>query len=222
MNAKPRMPIGIEVCILAGGLSTRMGRDKGRARLGRRTMLAGIRATVRRLELKVRTVRRDRVARCGPIGGIYTALTTSQAESILFVACDMPFVSVELLERVCTRLRRHETAVFTHEGGIAGFPFLLRRAECLPVVERQIKKGEFSLQSLARILRATKIRPFASSVKELANINTPEDLRRARERVRNLASRRKTAHPEGVSPKGKRDEKTPSPSPLPFMRQKRA
>jgi molybdopterin-guanine dinucleotide biosynthesis protein A len=87
-----------EICILAGGLSRRMGKDKTRLRLGRRSMLALIRAQARATGLPVRVIRRDAVPRCGPVGGIYSALQTTRAEAVLFLACDMPFVTAELIQ----------------------------------------------------------------------------------------------------------------------------
>ena len=87
----------LEVCILAGGLSSRMGRDKARLRLNGRTLLAQVRDAAQTLGCPVRVIRRDLVTRCGPLGGVFTALKTSRAEAVLFLACDMPFVSPELL-----------------------------------------------------------------------------------------------------------------------------
>ena len=77
-----------------------MGRDKARHRLGSKTLLAIIDLEARRLGLPVRIIRRDLVRRCGPLGGIYTALKTSEAAAELFLACDMPFVSTDLLTSV--------------------------------------------------------------------------------------------------------------------------
>ncbi len=183
MKAASNQHLNFEVCILAGGLSTRMGRDKSRLRLGQRTMLGHIRATVRQLGFSVRSIRRDKVRRSGPIGGIYTALRSSKADAVLFLACDMPFVSADLLERMIRMLPPSRNAVFACEGKLAGFPCLLRRENCLPLVSQQIAKSEFSLQALARVLRAKMLRPLRHASPELTNINTPSELEAARQRM---------------------------------------
>src|SRR5215213_7030364 len=90
----------LEICILAGGLSSRMGRDKSKLRLGGKTLLSHVRKTAGTLDLPVRVVRRDLVPRCGPMGGIYTALKTTSAEAVLFLACDMPQISSALLKKL--------------------------------------------------------------------------------------------------------------------------
>ncbi|MDB6122677.1 MAG: molybdenum cofactor guanylyltransferase [Pedosphaera sp.] len=174
----------VEVFILAGGLSSRMGRDKAKLRLGRRTMLGHIRRPAKELGLPVRILRKDVISRCGPLGGIYTGLIKSRADAVLFLACDMPFVSAGLLEEIIESLGASRKAVFSRYGDLAGFPLLLRREACLPVVEEQIEKKEFSLQSLARVLKAKVLRPERTRAEELENINTPEELEKARERLR--------------------------------------
>lgn len=178
MTTRARATFDCEICLLAGGLSSRMGRDKARLRLGRRTLLGHVRALARALKLPVRVIRRDLVPRCGPLGGVYTALKTSETEATLFLACDMPFVSATLLQTLVSNARRTK-AVFTRAEGRAGFPFLLRRTT-LTVVERQLAAKEFSLQSLAKKLGARTLRPGKESP-ELLNINTPEDWRAARQ-----------------------------------------
>jgi molybdopterin-guanine dinucleotide biosynthesis protein A len=169
-----------EICILTGGLSSRMGRDKSRLRLSGRTMLAHIRATAKSSGLPHRLVRRDLVARCGPLGGLYTALVTSRADATLFLSCDMPFVSAGLLGMLVRKARHDESSLFVESIGRAGFPFLLFRRVALPVLEGQLEKRELSLQRLAQVLRSQIIRPTASQLRELLNVNTPEDLRKAR------------------------------------------
>lgn len=89
--------LSCEVCILAGGHSTRMGRDKARLQLGGVSLLTRLRRTARELHLPARVIRRDLVPRCGPLGGIFTALTVTSAEAMLFLSCDMPFVTSALL-----------------------------------------------------------------------------------------------------------------------------
>jgi len=159
-----------------------MGRDKSRLRIGRRTMLAHARQAAEALGLRVRVIRRDIVPRCGPLGGVLTALRTSRAEGELFLACDMPFVSVALLRKLLRKLSRSCQAAFTLNGGLAGFPFAMR-VECVPIVEAQIGAKEFSLQALARTLRASLVSPPRSRREQTFNINTKVDLAAARARA---------------------------------------
>ena len=174
---KSRPPrVAIAISILAGGLSTRMGRDKAKLRLGRRTMLGHVRAAAVEMGWPVRVIRRDLVARCGPLGGIYTALKTSRADAELFLACDMPFVSPGLLREISAKLSRSCPATFGVVNGMAGFPFVIWK-EALPVIEQQVVQGRFSLQKLAVALNARRVRIPKARQWEVQNINMPEDWR---------------------------------------------
>lgn len=168
----------IEVCILAGGLSSRMGRDKAKLRLGRRTLLGQIRFIAAQLDYSVRVIRKDLVERCGPLGGVYTALRKSRAERILFLSCDQPFIQVNTLERLLKTGGQRTIAVFVADDEGVGFPFWLRRS-VLPVVEAQIAEKRYSLQKLAAVLKAKKLRLLKHQQRELFNINTPEDWQQA-------------------------------------------
>lgn len=153
-----------------------MGRDKARLRLGGRTLLARVRTAARATGWPARVVRRDIGPRRGPLGGVGTAFQRSRAERLVFLPCDLPFVSPEWIRRVG---RGRAGAVFTQTVEGAGFPFALAR-ECVPMVERQLEAGEFSLQRLAAKLRAKRLRLPARRAAELLNVNTPEDWARAR------------------------------------------
>jgi molybdenum cofactor guanylyltransferase len=177
-RASPPRP-SIEICILAGGLSTRMGRDKSRVAFKGRTLLAHVRLMASKLEKPVRVIRRDLVPRCGPLGGVFTALTKSRADSVLFLACDMPFVSAGLLHELETRLSPKRQAIFAVLDGVAGFPFIVRR-QALAVVEQQIARKEFSLQKLAAALDARLWTIPKRRQEELRNLNSPGDLRAVR------------------------------------------
>lgn len=176
-NAKPGTGLAaIEVVILAGGLSTRMGRDKARLRLHGRTLLAWVRAAARATGWPVRVIRRDLVPRCGPLGGIWTGFQRSHAPRLVFLSCDMPFVTPELIRTVAERQGK---AVFVQTEEGAGFPFVLDR-ECLPLIEQALAENRFSLQALAARLRAKRLRAPRSRQAELRNLNTPEEFARAR------------------------------------------
>jgi len=177
-------PLALEICILAGGLSRRMGRDKAQLPIGGGTLLSTIRASAKATGLPVRVIRRDHVPRCGPLGGIYTALKTTRADVILFLPCDTPFVSTELLQFLLDKMssgrlsRPPSDGVFVAQKDTVGFPFLLRRA-ALAGISEQIKRRDFSLQALARLLRAKKVHLSSRWSGQLRNLNTPEDWARA-------------------------------------------
>lgn len=157
-----------------------MGRNKAALRLGGRTLLGRVRALAQQLGLPVRVIRRDLIPGRGPLGGIHTALTTSRAARILFLSCDMPFVSTDLLGRIHRSSGARTPALFVREAKGVGFPFLLRRS-CLAIVERQLGRSQLSLQALARTLRAKTIRSRRGQGWELFNVNTPAEWRQARQ-----------------------------------------
>ena len=174
----PCVDIGVEICILAGGLGSRLGGGKPRVRLGRRTLLGHVRANAAPLGLPVRVVKEDLVPRCGPLGGIYSGLRTSHRRGVLFLACDMPFVSPALLRRMIGRFDG-ENALVTVARGRPGFPLILPRS-LLATVEGLIARRNFSLRALASASCARVVRVSAPAV---FNVNTPEDLIYAKKRL---------------------------------------
>ena len=156
-----------------------MGRDKARLRLGRRTLLGHVRAAAVASGLPVRIIRRDAVPRCGPLGGIFTALNSTRHRAVIFLSCDQPFVSRATILALA-RAIRSMSICYSDAAGVAGFPFVITKA-ALPIVAEQIARKEFSLQRLARRLNATT-RPIPSGRKwEWFNVNTPVELLTARE-----------------------------------------
>jgi len=163
-----------------------MGRDKGSICLQRKRLLTRIREEISKTTWPVHVLRKDSVKRCGPLGGIYTALKKCRAEAVLFIACDMPFISAALLKRIAQAMKPGTAAVFTKQDKFAGFPFALR--ECtIEHVKRQIETGDFSLQTLARYLRAKSVRAKKS---ELFDIDTPEALASARKHLKSRTASR--------------------------------
>lgn len=153
-----------------------MGRNKAELPLAGRPLLEHARQAAERAGLPVRIIRRDLVPRCGPIGGVYTALRTTEAHAVLFLACDMPFVTAALIRGVLSRLTSTTKAVFTRQKE-PGFPFALR-ASAIPEVKGLLEAKEFALKTLARQLKAR----YVTAPREQAgcNLNTPEDYEHAK------------------------------------------
>jgi len=168
----------IEAVILAGGQSRRMGQDKTRLRVGRRTLLGHARRVAEQLDLPCRVIKVDYQSGFGPIGGIQTALRRANAQRVLFLCCDMPFLSSALVEKL---LALEGPALFTEADGMAGFPFCLN-PDLLSEVDRCIEMGELSLQNLARAL-GQMVHVPESDWPQLTNINTPKQLANARARL---------------------------------------
>src|SRR5262249_40027045 len=152
----------------------RMGRDKSRLRIGRQTLLGNIYKAAKATGFRVRIIRRDIVPRCGPLGGVFTALGSSKAEFCLFLACDMPFVSPALMLWLLKHVSSSAPAVFVISKEGPGFPFVLHQS-CLAMVRQQIRRGRYSVSALAQVLKGRMARPPAKFTAELLNINTPWD-----------------------------------------------
>jgi molybdenum cofactor guanylyltransferase len=156
-----------------------MGMEKARLRLGRRTMMGHIRAAAIEAGLPVRVIRRDTTPRCGPMGGVFTALRTSKAGVVVFLSCDMPFVTGQLLTRMLRQFKPQTVALFA-AGDFIGFPFVLRR-ELLALVESMLIAKRLSIQELALQTKAERIDLNTMEARMLFNVNTPQDLERARQ-----------------------------------------
>ncbi len=148
-----------------------MGRDKAKLRFGRGTMLGHLRRAAEAGGFPVRVIRRDSVPRCGPIGGIYTGLKSTRAEVVLFLACDMPFVSTELIRFLVEEGNRSKKALFVRSEGGVGFPLVMRERH-LEAVSEQIRDEEFALHKLAKRIRAGIIQPPRGRSGQLRNVNT--------------------------------------------------
>jgi molybdopterin-guanine dinucleotide biosynthesis protein A len=94
--------------VLAGGKSSRMGRDKAALPLGGRTLLEHIADAVNEAAGSVTLIGPaypgvnipavpDLHPGLGPLGGIHTALMSSHAEWNLILACDLPRISAPFL-----------------------------------------------------------------------------------------------------------------------------
>ena len=164
----------IGACILVGGLSQRMGRDKARLTLGRRTFLSHIRDVASAAGFPVRIIRKDLVPRRGPVGGIYTGLLTSPHQAELFLACDMPFVSAEWLKELADVFRSSGEPVVTKTEAGPGFPLIVPTRYGLFDVVR----GSRSIRSLVEAVAAQVVSLRLPLI--ATNINTPTQLAQAR------------------------------------------
>lgn len=123
----------------------------------------------------------DRVADCGPAGGIYTALSVCRADWALVASCDIPAVRRSLFE-VLLRNRAEDTDIvypLTPDGHMH-MTCALYHKSLMPLLERQIRAGDYRLRRLAELSRSRAVGltdPGLAGM--LANINTREELAEA-------------------------------------------
>jgi molybdenum cofactor guanylyltransferase len=180
--------------VLAGGASRRMGTPKATLELGGRPLLEYPLAAVQGAGLEPAVVakpgsplpplavpRWDEPAEpIHPLTGIVAALTAARGRPVLAVACDMPFVTAELLADLAARAA--PLVVPEVDGRL--HPLLARwDPSLLPALrdalEREAPLHVVATELDAQRLAAAELRRFGSPERLLFNVNDPGDLERA-------------------------------------------
>jgi molybdopterin-guanine dinucleotide biosynthesis protein A len=122
----------------------------------------------------------DAVPEIGPMGGLLALFERARSGFALAVACDMPFVSLALVER----LARHPSAaaaVAPRTDGVWQTLFSrFRVADALAPAREQVSRRVHSMQRLFDALDATPLEIDARERAELADWDTPEDIAQGR------------------------------------------
>ena len=193
----------VEGFILAGGASSRMGRDKARLSLGGRTFIERIASALHSITPIVRVVSAkvesfelnlpvvaDVYHGCGALGGLHAALEACRAPWAIVVSCDLPFVTGELFVRLNSRRAEDVDAIapLQPDGRPQPLCALYSRENCLEYVERLLGEGERRPRALLQQVRTRWVDPaelidLKNAELFFMNVNTPEDYARALERV---------------------------------------
>lgn len=121
----------------------------------------------------------DTIKDCGPLGGIYAALSVSQTEKNIIVACDMPFVSVELLKFFIEQPEGYQIAVPVTDGKIHPLCGCYAK-HIVPQLKTLLQNKVFKMQTVLKSFNTKEIVLDASlsfyTPKLLANINSQQEL----------------------------------------------
>jgi molybdenum cofactor guanylyltransferase len=195
--------VPLSAAALAGGKSRRMGTDKAFVPLvdGGRPMLDLVLDRLRAVADDVMVVANDwerfqlfeaRVVsdvhqEIGALGGIHAAVSQAAHDHCLVVACDMPFLSAELLKRMADEPRDYDVLVPVIPGesrqGGAGRIFQTLHAiyskTCLPAIESRIGEGNRRVVGFFDAVRVrefdvTEIQVVDPEFRSFYNANTPE------------------------------------------------
>ncbi|MGH9558752.1 MAG: molybdenum cofactor guanylyltransferase [Bryobacteraceae bacterium] len=172
--------------VLAGGKSSRMGCDKALLPFATSTLVDHIAGCVlqaagsvtligpperyRALEIPVVA---DLVPGCGPLGGVFTALSITNATWNLIVACDMPGLEVEFLQTLFRAAENSGADCVVPEDSAGLHPLCaVYHVRCREAAAAAIEAKSLKMHDFISSLRDEKIRATLPSV--LENINTPE------------------------------------------------
>jgi len=189
---------GVAAFILAGGKSSRMGRDKAFLQLGGETLLCHALKLAGSVAPRVRIVGdaekfaafgpvvedvyRDR----GPLGGIHAALANTAADLNLMLAVDLPFVESRFLEFLLSEARQ-TSAIVTVPRADKGLQPLcaVYRQTFAEVAEQSLREGKNKIDGLfakveTRVIDEEQLVRAGFSIKMFRNLNTPKEWEKAR------------------------------------------
>ncbi len=170
--------------VLAGGLSSRMGRDKASLPFGGATLLDFQVRKLRGIGIEdvmisgskgeipgTRSIS-DGYPHKGPLGGIHACLEAAKGEAVLFLGVDTPLIPTEALRDL---LSAHETGVTLLRHGERTEPLIGIYDRTLAPLCGQILQSEHTgvWQLLNRA--AVKILRYEGDESLFLNANTPED-----------------------------------------------
>lgn len=173
---------------MAGGRSSRMGRDKALLPAGARTLIEQTADYVKQAAGNVIVIGPleryaflgwpvipDEIQGCGPLGGLCTALRHTRAEWNLIVACDMPGLTAQFLERLFDAAERcgKECLVPLTAAGLEPL-CAIYHARVFPAAESALKRKALKMQAFVRQLDAA-LWPVEDA-RLLRNLNTPEEV----------------------------------------------
>lgn len=190
--------------LLAGGRSSRMGRDKasivvtadGRSQAERGLQLlapvcAGVYLSLRDGQEKPAgceavAVLRDEAAFSGPLAGILTAFKHTPDAAWLVLACDLPFVSAPVIARLIAERGRTAAPFIAYASATDGLPeplCAIYEPSARALLAAHAGRGHYCPRHIIAAEDATMLQLPADARDALENVNTPHDLEQAARRL---------------------------------------
>ncbi|HET8827379.1 MAG TPA: molybdenum cofactor guanylyltransferase [Terriglobales bacterium] len=185
--------------VLAGGKSTRMGKDKAFLEFQGRTLLRNALELGRAITDQVRivgdpakfadfgTVVEDIYPGRGPLGGIHAALKSSATALNLMIGVDLPLLEIRFLEYLTASAVQSGAVVTVPRVGVHYEPLCaVYRTEFVVGAERALVAGRNKIDALftglpTRTVDDQELARHGFAPAMFRNVNTPEDWKLAQE-----------------------------------------
>ena len=190
--------------VTAGGLSSRMAKDKAWLDLGGQSMIERVIRALTPVTANVSIIANDpaysqlglpvfvdKLKGIGPLEAIRTALTNTHFRQVLLVGCDLPFVTPELFGYLL-RVQDNDQIVVPVGPDAQLEPLCaIYCKEVLPRVDDLIESGERKIRNLfamaaTRVVAFKELQHLPGSDLFFENVNTPSDYLRAQEKLQRL------------------------------------
>lgn len=188
-----------EAFVLAGGKSSRMGKDKGLVLLKGKPMISYVLDTLGKTKLPVNIIAndgayrsfgfpvfRDVVTEKGPMGGLLAAFENTEAEVVLLVSCDMPLITSEAIQQMLNLADKNNIIAATVEDRVnplfALYPVTLKKE-----VEDRISSGRLKMSDLILENNHTLVPSISGENPDIfRNVNNVEELKMTEKKWKNL------------------------------------
>jgi molybdenum cofactor guanylyltransferase len=183
----------VSAAILMGGAARRLGgRDKSRLVVGGQTILSRQLQAIDGITDDILAIGgdgvhapplrgvADRRPGLGPLAGLEAALDAARGDTVLLLACDLPFITTPLLAHLVTLAPTADAVVPRTDRGYHPLCAVYHR-RCMEAVRRRLDTGALALQGLlqeitVRVVEGQELAQFGRETRLLANANTPSDL----------------------------------------------
>ena len=185
--------------VLAGGRSRRMGFNKAEAEMQGESMLIRMIDKLKEITPTILISSGidsypnislpqipDEYPQCGPLGGIYSVLKASNSSLNLVVSCDIPLVSIALLEHIVTKAVESNALItlpIDHDGQLQMMCAVYRK-DVLPILKQQIDAHAFKMKDVLDLVSVKYIKILREhplyDEHAFMNVNSPINLEEAR------------------------------------------
>lgn len=119
----------------------------------------------------------------GPMSGIHAGLTYARNDAIFALACDMPFVNMQMVDYMLEKLDGYD-AVVPRIDDFLHMTAAVYNKSCLPILTRNLQQGKLKMSLLFEELNAVAVEEeeivsFGDKREMFHNINGEEDLLKA-------------------------------------------
>ncbi|WP_353893761.1 molybdenum cofactor guanylyltransferase [Proteinivorax hydrogeniformans] len=185
----------IELCILAGGKSKRMGAHKGNLKIGKKDFVEHIINDIGDMFAAINVIDNGQQQKKLPqinyyhdkiklpeksgLLGLHSALYYTSSEHCFILSCDTPLVNRQITDAICQK-RKQADIIVPHLDRINPLYGIYRKKSALPLAEKILQGNDHWLTGMLKTLPTHYIKrevltQIDPELKFAKNINTPSD-----------------------------------------------